>query len=87
MKTTAVTPHQTDSAQIYFTDIWFPDYKSSNNIDIIALSSSGTNQWLTWFTVPATSTSFWTANYLLSFGGTRNDLLAACTNEDPTNLN
>ena len=32
-------------------------------------------------------TSFYTANYLLSFGGTRNDLVAVWTNEDPTNTN
>ena len=31
--------------------------------------------------------SFWSPNFLLSFGGTRNDLLAALTNEDPMNIN
>ncbi len=28
--------------------------------------------------------SFWSANYLLSFGGSRNDVLMAMTNEHPT---
>ncbi len=31
--------------------------------------------------------SFWSGNYLLSFGGPRNDVLMAMTNENPTNLN
>ena len=35
----------------------------------------------------ANLTSFFSANYLLSFGKTRNDVLGAFTNEDPINLN
>ncbi len=31
--------------------------------------------------------SFWSPNYLLSFGGLRNDVLMAMTNEDPNTLN
>jgi hypothetical protein len=31
--------------------------------------------------------SFWSVNYLLSFGGPRNDVLMAMTNEDPTTPN
>jgi len=31
--------------------------------------------------------SFYSANYILSFGGARNDLLSAMTNEDPTTPN
>ena len=31
--------------------------------------------------------SFWSANYLLSFGGSRNDVLMALTNEHPTTPN
>ena len=31
--------------------------------------------------------SFWSSNYLLSFGGPRNDVLMVMTNEHPTTLN
>ena len=84
MKTTAVTPHHTDSSQVYFADIWYPD-PSWYNFHHVAIwdvnSNVGKNNWYSFFGQETIIlTSFWTLNYFLSFGGTRNDLLGALTN-------
>jgi hypothetical protein len=55
---------------------------------ILAISSSGTAKWTIQFQFSSTNlTSFFSPNYVLSFGKTRNDVLGVFTNEDPTNLN
>ena len=89
MKPTAVSPHQTDSSKVYFADIWYPNPSWGCHIAILAVSSNdGMLKWYSYFGQDSTIvTSFWTLNYLLSFGGTRNDLLGALTNEHPSDLN
>ena len=55
---------------------------------IYAISSDATKKWYTAITGTSwNTTSFWTVNDLLSFGGTRNDVLAVMTNEDTNNSN
>ena len=44
-------------------------------------------KWLTYFAYLWSLQSFWSANYLLSFGRPQNDVLMVMTNEDPTTPN
>ena len=48
------------------------------------IKSDGTKKWGSRFWLDANLTSFLTANYLLSFGETRNDVLSVWTNENKT---
>lgn len=86
-KVTALARHQTTTSTVFAATL----IQSSMNVtqtyaSVFSISSSGTVNWGKKIEqISASSSSFLTINAMLSFGGGGTNILAALTNESPSN--